>query len=423
VKILMTNNALHTRGGSETYLDVTSSELRRLGHEVSFFSPLCGDAATRLRSAGFDVFEAVEDLPRAFDVIHGQHANAVGLVRTRLPRVPLVFATHSWLIAPLEDPVAELGAAAYVAFNELTRRRLVAHVATAGAEVVRLTQPVEVSFAGGARVPIGSVARRAVAVSRRMKVLPERLATACATQGIEFEWVGGPSHDSPDARQEMRAADIVVAMGRTALEAMVMGRAVLVLDDSTIGGWVDDASYAALEADGFTGLETDRGEEGLEALLDQYSPDLGAAARRLALRHHAAQHHAARLLDIYTSVADTRAEAVSAHTVALLANDRFALESRAVAAEWEAARHHDLIKDLRDQLARSQADLEAARVQVDALRDRSERLQERRDRVRRQRDALRKTVKELRAERDEARRSRFRRIWRRRARRPDDGGR
>ena len=42
VKILMTNNTLAARGGSESYLETVSSELRRLGHEVVFFSAECG---------------------------------------------------------------------------------------------------------------------------------------------------------------------------------------------------------------------------------------------------------------------------------------------------------------------------------------------------------------------------------------------
>jgi hypothetical protein len=228
VKILMTNAALDARGGSESYLETVSGELRRLGHEVSFFSPECGGVAERLRDKGFDVFDAVEELPRDVDVIHGQHVNAVAMARTRMPSVPLVFASHSWFISPVEDPVAELGASAFVAFNEIGTRRLAAHVATRGFAVHRLTQPIDISFADGARVPIAATPRRAVAVSRRMKLLPGQLAKACADRGIEFDWVGGPGRDAADARESMRSADIVVAMGRTALEAMATGRAVLV---------------------------------------------------------------------------------------------------------------------------------------------------------------------------------------------------
>ena len=39
VRILMTNNALAERGGSESYLETVSAELRRLAHEVVLYSP------------------------------------------------------------------------------------------------------------------------------------------------------------------------------------------------------------------------------------------------------------------------------------------------------------------------------------------------------------------------------------------------
>ena len=57
MKILMTNNALVERGGSESYLETVSSELRRLAHDVVFYSPQCGATADRLRRDGFAVVD------------------------------------------------------------------------------------------------------------------------------------------------------------------------------------------------------------------------------------------------------------------------------------------------------------------------------------------------------------------------------
>jgi hypothetical protein len=397
MKVLMTNNSLATRGGSESYLETVSSELRRLGHEVLFYSPDCGLVAERLRQGGFEVHDDVSGLLSDIDVIHGQHTNVVARVRERLPTHPLVFATHSWAI-PIEDPIAELGAGAYVAFNELTRRRLAAHAATSGAEIVRLTQPVEVSFADGARDPVATTPRRAVAVSRRMTTVTTRLAQVCAGLGIEFQRIGGDDGESPDPRQEMLAADIVFAMGRTALEGMAAARAVVVIDETSFGGWVSTSSYAALEADGFTGLglgevgpQSDPGDGDLEALLRRYDPDLGTQARRLVTRHHAAQHHAAALVEIYTAVADTPATppSNSAGAIALLSQDRFALEHRAVTAEWEVARLRNEVHDLRGELERRLQEREHLVGRLEGMTDRLRRARSRARMFRRQRDRAR----------------------------------
>jgi hypothetical protein len=396
VKILMTNNALAGRGGSESYLETVSTELRRLGHDVTFYSPTCGLVAERLRASGFEVTDDVGALPADVDVIHGQHSNAVARVRERLASTPLVFATHSWAIS-VEDPVAELGAGAYVAFNELTRRRLAAHVATRGREIVRLTQPVEVSFADGARDPVAAVPRKAVAVSRRMTTVTSRLAEACAAHGIEFERVGGEGADSPDPRQAMLGADIVFAIGRTALEGMAAARAVLVVDETSFGGWMTSPAYAALEADGFTGLGLGDSESredpvriDLDALLAGYDPDLGTQARRLVTRHHAAQHHAAALVEVYDRVAGSPQPTAShASNVALLTQDRFALEHRAVTAEWEVTRREREVATLREELASRLDERAHLLARIEGLGDRLRRARTRAQRMRRQRDRAR----------------------------------
>ena len=387
MKILMTNNALAERGGSESYLETVSAELRRLAHEVVFFSPICGATAGSLRRDGFEVFADVADLPDDVDVIHGQHANAVALVRERFARLPLVFASHSWFVS-IEDPVAELGAGAFVAFNDMVRRRLAAHAATQGKTIVRLTQPVPVSFADAARDRIGVVPRRAVLVSRRMTLQPARIAKACAALGLEFDWIGREDREAADPQAEMRACDIVFASGRSALEAMAAGRAVVVVEEGGASGWVSEPSYAALEADGFTGLDGEP-EEDLELLLGRYSQDLGTQARSLVVRHHAAQHHAAALVEIYTAVADTAPTTVAPESLGLLVQDRFALEHRAVAAEWEAARLRTELDDVRAELDGRLHEREHLLARLEGLGDRLRRARTRARRFRRQRDRAR----------------------------------
>jgi hypothetical protein len=370
VKVLMTNHALGERAGSESYLETVAAELRGLGHEVVFFSTRPGEMAARLRDQHYDVRTELADVPTDVDVIHGQHVDTVGLVRTRLPRTPLVFVTHSWVIS-LEDPLAELGAGAFVALNDATLRRLEAHEATRGREVLRLTQPVTISFADGARIPLGPAPRRALAVSRRMRYLPSRLAAACAAAGLEFDWLGGPGRQSADAREEMRTHDIVFAVGRTALEAMAMGRAVFVVDDTSQGGWVRTATHRSLEADGLTGFGASDPPEPLETALASYDPILGQEARSLAVHHHAAQHHAAALVALYLRVADSPGAATPAPGLELLAAQRFELEARAVRAEWKLAEESRRVAELETELAS---------------------VSRRRDQLRRQRDRARRAL-------------------------------
>jgi hypothetical protein len=360
VKVLMTNHSLGERAGSESYLETVSAELRRLGHVVVLFSTRGGESAARFREDGFTVVESVDELPDDVDVVHGQHADTVALVRSRLSSTPLVFVTHSWSIS-LEDPLTELGAGAFVALNDLTHRRLLSHEAARGGEVVRLTQPVTVSFADGAREPIGPRPGRAVAVSRRMETLPERLRAACAEHGIGFDWLGGPDRQSSDPRAEMRAADIVFAVGRTALEGMADARAVFVVDETSVGGWVRATSYPGLEAGGFTGIGAPMTDHDLVEALSAYDPVLGQEARALVVQHHAAPHHAARLVELYTRVADRPVGSACTPSTPRLVEERFSLEARAVRAEWREAQHLRELEDVR-------RELEEVRAQRDRFR-------------------------------------------------------
>jgi hypothetical protein len=332
---------------------------------VVLFSTRCGETADSFRADGFPVVDTVGELPTDVDVIHGQHCDTVASVRARLPETPLVFATHSWFIS-LEDPIAALGAGAFVALNDITHERLRAHAAATGVEVLRLTQPVTISFADGVRTPLPEKPRRAIAVSRRMIRAPGRLADACAEAGVAFDWVGGPDRASSDARVEMRTADIVFGVGRSALEAMAAGRATFVVDESALGGWVSPASYDALEADGFTGHGTGFDVEALVASLAGYTPELGAHARRFVLEHHTVQRHAAALVDLYTRVGGPAMPCPAG--VDLLAYERFAFERRAVAAEWQAAEAMRELEETRAELAEVSAQRDRFRRQRNRAR-------------------------------------------------------
>ncbi len=293
----------------------------------------------------------------------------------------------------MEDPAPELAASAIVAFNRLTYDRMRAHVSSREVPVVRMTQPVSLSFADNLRVPIAEVPRRAVAVSRRMRALPARLAAACADLDIEFDWVGGDGRDSDDARREMYAADIVIGMGRSALEGMAAGRAVLVADESVVAGWVDEQSYPDLEDDGFTGWGSPR-PQNVADLLAGYEQELGATARRLMARHHSGQLHAAALVELYTSVADQRAESWDPRTLARLVDDRHALEERAVRAEWATAQRDREtaieVAALRAELVETGRGFEQALAEIAQLREEARTIRAQRDKLRRQRDRLRR---------------------------------
>ena len=302
MRILITNNRLRTRGGSESYVETVMVALRDLGHEVIAYSPGLGEVAANLRKLGFAVHSDPSRLPSGIDVIHGQHVNAVAQVRRVLPSTPLVFVSHSWFIA-MEDPCIDIGPAAVVALNDRVETRLRSMALAPGVQVHRLRQPVEIGFFQSDRRPPADPARSALLVSRKIRARLGPIHEACERAGIELRTLRG---ESPDPRVEMAAADIVMASGRSALEAMSMARPTLLLDQTACAGWITEESWEAIERDGFGTADQHGALTDLDALLAMYSPQFGEQARRLAAHQHAAQDHASSLVHIYRSVADTR---------------------------------------------------------------------------------------------------------------------
>lgn len=324
MRILITNNRLDARGGSESYVETVMVALRHLGHDVIAFSPGLGAVATGLRELGFEVHDDASRLPAGIDVVHGQHANAVAHVRHALPAVPLVFVSHSWFITA-EDPCIDLGPAALVALNDRVESRLRSMALAPGVGLHRLRQPIEIGFFQGNRRPPAERARSALLVSRKIRGRLSSIHEACERAGIELRTLRG---ESPDPRVEMAAADIVMASGRSALESMSMARPTLLLDQTVCGGWITEDSWAEIEGDGFGTADRHGSLTDLDALLAMYSPEFGDQARVLAVHQHAAQDHASALVEIYRSVADIHSGEVVGRRFPTLIEENWTLERK-----------------------------------------------------------------------------------------------
>jgi hypothetical protein len=132
----------------------------------------------------------------------------------------------------------------------------------------------------------------------------EALEAACASLGVEL--VAAGRHGTPTDRPEraIADADIVVGYGRSALEGMSCGKAVLVLDWFGGDGWVTAASYPSIEADGFAGGASPAASSTtLGDLLRGYDPAMGPVNRELVTKNHAAHRHACQLVELLRDAA------------------------------------------------------------------------------------------------------------------------
>ena len=340
VRFVLGNRLLVNVGGTEVHLAILGEQLRRLGHETVVYSPELGPYADHLRSRGFEVTDALTELPEDCDVVFSQDTLVAYDLVSRYPGARHAFRicgqSHDFQLPP------QLAGAVDLVVVLSDRYARIAAASAAGTPVVRLRIPVDPELLA----PLGGIRER----PRKAVLLgnyPERfelVRSAWGEQGLEVERVGEANDSSQrfDVSSALAGADIVVGKGRAALDGMACGRAVYVFDLFGGDGWVTPELYPALEADQFAGLATGRviGREELARDLSEYDAAMGAANRDLVLQHHDARTHAVELLEALGEHAPPAERPVSSvREAARLASLQWSWESRARASEgWLGAR-------------------------------------------------------------------------------------
>lgn len=256
MRILLTNNTLADRSGSELYVRDLAIALRRRGHEPIAYSPLLGDVAGDLRDATIPVTSDIRSIRARPDVIHGQHHLETMTALARFPDVPAVYVCHGWLPWQ-ENPPRHPRIALYVAVDATVLDRLVLESGIELASTRLLLNFVDLArFRQRAPLPVKP--RRALVFNSHASEenFGVVVREACAKSGIELELIGHGVERSVRRPETLLAGyDLVFARGRSALEALATGCAVVVADPSGMAGLVTSSNLDALRRGNF-GIRT-----------------------------------------------------------------------------------------------------------------------------------------------------------------------
>jgi hypothetical protein len=249
VRVLITNNTLDWRAGSELYVRDVAVGLLRRGHQPVAFSTRLGAVADELRAATIPVVDDPARLAEPPDLIHGHHHLETTTAMLHFPGVPVVSFCHGWL--PWEEcPPVSPRIRRYVAVDEVCRERLVAEHGIASDRVEVLLNFVDLARFRP-RGPLPPRPRRALVISNGAgdaSQLPA-VRAACSKLGIELEVAGALSGRVLDRPEEVLPEfDLVFAKGRAALEALAVGAAVVVCDARGLGPMVTTDALARLRA-------------------------------------------------------------------------------------------------------------------------------------------------------------------------------
>jgi hypothetical protein len=246
MRILITNERLDQRAGSDLFIRDLARGLQKLGHFVIAYSSDPREQPRLLERDSISVSTDLERLPFRPDIIHARHHLDAMTAVMALPGVPAIHHCigAAWSIAAPVHPriyryiAPSLGVAGWLAERGIPAGRIDAlHNAV---DLLRFTK---------IRLPSAQPQRVLVYDDLLLPDSPAVIAIgqAAADLGLQVDLIGrrfGRAIDNPEAR--LPDYDIVCATGRKAIEALACGCAVVVLGPPTCGELVDEDNFDRL---------------------------------------------------------------------------------------------------------------------------------------------------------------------------------
>jgi hypothetical protein len=278
-RVLLVTLALTARTGTEVVCAETAHALRRRGHTVSIYTQQDGTTADSLRADGFEVVSDIAALQSVPEVIQANQTLPLLDAAARFPGVPAISVCHDsriWFSEPIDLPSIRLHAAVDFACRDRIARRL----PHAAGQIEILPNAVDLDrFVVRAPLPVRP--RRALMLAKHANCV-DAVREACSRHGLDIE-AAGPAvgNEVVELPPLLREYDLVFASARSALEAMAVGCAVIVVDGRGLAGLAMHENVASWRENNF-GLRTlsrDVSAEAIAAEIARYDAGDALAVR------------------------------------------------------------------------------------------------------------------------------------------------
>lgn len=304
MRVLITNQTMAGRTGTETFVRDLALGLKNLGHHPIVYSPELGPLADELHEATIPVVDDLSKIAEPPDVIHGHHRHAAVSAMVRFPSTPAIFVVHDWH-SWHDEPPRFPQILRYVAIDETRRERLVIEHGIDPSHVEIIPNGVDTQrFA--ARSPLPDHPSRALVFSSYVTSDHQlhSLRKVCARRKIHLDAIGTGLHRPATNPEEILGTyDVVFALGRSAMEAMAVGSGVVVWGVEGLGGFVTLRRFENLLSRNFGRrclspcLPKD-----LDRALQDYSPQAAVAVRDHVRAHHSLEAMLAAYTHLYAKV-------------------------------------------------------------------------------------------------------------------------
>lgn len=306
LKVLITNHHLLDFTGSEVYTLTLAEYLKKKNCEVYVYSKYVDSIKTFLDKIGVPVVEHLEVLRNMeFDIAHVHHnINAIE-VRYMFPNLPIVYLSHGVLPFLEQPPVVKLNISRFLALSEEIKENLIRK--NVDESKIILFPNIINSKVFKEKTPIHKSLRNVLVVSNKIDSNTENIIKeACSISNVSLKFVGKRFQfvnpiEMPDL---INWADIVITLGRGAIEAMMCGRIPIVLDYLGGDGMVTPENFKNIAKFNFSGRKYKKGftVETLVSEFNKYNSDYGEVFKNLAVNRYSAEIHIDELICLYREV-------------------------------------------------------------------------------------------------------------------------
>jgi hypothetical protein len=302
MKILITNNTLASLGGSEWVVVELARALVSRGHQVAACSSQIGEAGSMLKGMSIPAILNPFESPFKPDVIHGQHHLDTMRALCAFPDVPAIYHCHG-NVPWVEEPPVHPRLLYYAGMCSVVSDRIRLSLGLPDQKVITVPNWVDLDRFRFVRAP-REKPRRALLYLRKFDRRgwhASQLCKAFEFMGIRLDlWL--PHGETPAPEVVLPEYDIVLASGRSAIEAMASGCAVLPISPTACLDLVDLDNFDLLQRQNFSPrLNTGQfNSESIIQAISAYDAD-HVTAVTAAVRSKCALHRAVGALEaLYT---------------------------------------------------------------------------------------------------------------------------
>lgn len=310
MKILITNITLVDFGGSQLYTFDLVKYLSKQGHEVVVFSPSLGPVSEEIAKLKNVVItsnlEEIKDIK--FDILHIHHNVNAYLVREYFPNVPALMVIHGVLPEFEQPPQMDLGISLYIAISQEIKEHLVKNYGIPESKIKIIHNWVnKEKFKKTSE--INKNPKRMLVVSNHYTEEHKKVyESVCKDRDINLVHVGLPENSVANVEDYINNSDVVVTIGRGAMESMALGRNVIISDIHGMDGMLTSDSYLESVKNNLSGRRYAKTvtRKNFETELDKYSLANGREMEKIVEEHHSREKNIEAILEEYRNIQSSK---------------------------------------------------------------------------------------------------------------------